>query len=263
MSENGRLGTAEYADLVERVQAAVSEHVPPGSSVLVVSKGDAALVELPGLAVAHFPQDSSGGYAGHHPHDSAAATAELEELRRRGAEFLVLPATARWWLDFYADFATHLATHGELVAEVPDACIIFGLGRRSRPVTALPVAERPRASLEQVRDYLENLVDEDARLAVLEVEGGIAPALAPLRANGLRVDELAEKKTIQGLRQAALVGAEYLVVPRDAGECLGEHEEVLNEIEENCRRIADQRHLCRVYELNDLGEEDIYGRAEA
>lgn len=257
MSENGRLGTGEYADLVARVRAAVSEHVPPGSSVLVVSKGDAALVELPGLAAAHFPQDSTGGYAGHHPHDSAAATAELEELRRCGAEFLVLPATARWWLDFYADFATHLATHGELVAEVPDACIIFGLGRRSQVVTALPVAARPRASVEQVRDYLESLVEEDARLAVLEVEGGIAPALAPLRANGLRVDELEDGRTVQGLRRAALVGAEYLVVPRDADEWLGEHEEVLDEIEENCRRIAEQRHLCRVYELNELGEEQM------
>jgi len=254
MSENGRLGTAEYGDLVARVQAAVSEHVPPGSSVLVVSKGDAALVELPGLATAHFPQDSSGGYAGHHPHDSAAATAELEELRRRGAEYLVLPATARWWLDFYADFATHLANHGELVAEVPDACIIFGLGRRPQAVAALPVAERPRATLEQIRDYLENLVDEDARLAVLEVEGGLAPALAPLRANGLRVDEL-EERTAQALSRAVLVGAEYLVVPRRADEWLGEHEEVANEIEENCRKIADQGHLCRVYALNDMGED--------
>jgi hypothetical protein len=266
MSESGRLGTAEYADLVARVQAAVGEHVPPGSSVLVVSKGDAALVELPGLAAAHFPQDSSGGYAGHHPHDSAAATTELEELRRRGAEFLVLPATARWWLDFYADFATHLANHGEVVAEVPDACVIFGLGRRPQATSSLPVAERPRASLEQVRDYLESLVDEDARLAVLEVEGGLAPALAPLRANGLRVDELDGEKAMQGLRRATLVGAEYLVVPKDAREWLGEHEEVFNAIEGSCRRIADQRHLCSVYELNDLGEEAIngrYGREEA
>ncbi len=59
----------------------------------------------PACAAAHFPQDASGGYAGHHPHDSATAIAELEELRRRGAEYLVLPATARWWLDFYGGLA--------------------------------------------------------------------------------------------------------------------------------------------------------------
>jgi len=254
MSENGHLDTVQYGELVSRVQAAVTEHLPPGSSVLVVSKGDAALVEFPGLAAAHFPQDASGGYAGHHPHDSAVATAELEELRRRGAEFLVLPETARWWLDFYADFATHLATHGELVADVPGACLIFGLGRWQAQQQGPPSAERPRASVDQVRGYLESLIDEDSRVAVLEVEGGLAPALAPLRANGLRVAELAEGEALRSLRRAILVGAEYLVVPRSADEWLTENENVAAEIEESCRKIADQRHLCRVYELTELGE---------
>ena len=254
MSGNGHLGVAEYADLVARVQDAVAQHVPPGASVLVASKGDAPLVELPGLAAAHFPQDSSGGYAGFHPHDSAAATAELEELRRHGAEYLVLPATSRWWLDFYAEFATHLANHGELVADVPDACLIFGLGRRPQPQTS-PLAGRPRASVDQVRDYLESLVDEDSTLAVLEVEGGFAPALAPLHAKGLRVAELAEGDPLRSLRRAALVGAEYLVVPRAAAEWLGEHTAVAGEIEGSCRKVADQHHLCCVYELTELGRE--------
>jgi len=256
MSENGRLDTAEYADLVGRIQAAITEHIPPGASVLVVSKGDAALVEMPGLAAAHFPQDASGGYAGHHPHDSAAATAELEELRRRGAEYLVLPETARWWLDYYGDFATHLATHGELLADAPGACLIFGLGGRPAQQSGPPLAERPRASVDQVREYLESLIDEDSRVAVLEVEGGLAPALAPLRANGLRVAELAEGEALRSLRRAILVGAEYLVVPRSADGWLTENENVAAEIEESCRKIADQRHLCRVYELNELGEGD-------
>lgn len=257
MSGNGRLGAAEYADLVSRVQAAVAEHVPPGASVLVVSKGDAALVELPGLSAAHFPQDGSGGYAGHHPHDSAVATAELEQLRRQGAEYLVLPATSRWWLDFYAEFAAHLAAHGELVADVPDACLVFGLGRSPQPQAGPPLAARPRATVDQVRDYLERLIDEDATLAVLEVEGGFAPALAPLRAKGLRVDELAEEDPLLSLRRAALVGAEYLVVPRAAGEWLGEHEAVAGTIESSCRRVVDQHHLCRVYELTDIEGEEM------
>jgi hypothetical protein len=254
MSGNGRLGTAEYADLVARVQATVAEHVPPGSSVLVVSKGDAALVELPGLAAAHFPQDASGAYAGHHPHDSAAATNELEELRRHGAEYLVLPATARWWLDFYEGFAAHLANHAELVADVPDACLVFGLGRRALPHEGQPVAERPRASVEQIRDYLENLVDEGAAVAVLEAEGGIAHALAPIPAAGMRLAELDEREPLRDLRRAALAGADYLVVPRSADDWLGEHEDVEAEIEESCRKVADQRYLCRVYELSELGE---------
>lgn len=259
MSENGRLGEVEYAELVGRVQAAVAEHVPPGSSVLVVSKGDAALVELPGVSAAHFPQDSGGGYAGHHPYDSATATAQLEELRRRGAEYLVMPATARWWLDFYGDFAVHLAGHGEVVADLPDACLIYSLGRSAQPRGGVPLAERPRANVGQVRDYLERLVAEEARLLVLEADGGVAAGLAPLRATGLRVAELDAGEASRSLRRFARTGAEYLVVPRAADEWLQDHGEVAEEIEESCRKIADQRHLCRVYALTELGEDSYMG----
>jgi len=259
MSGNGRLGQSEYAELVSRVQSAVAEHVPPGSSVLVVSKGDAALVELPGVSAAHFPQDAGGGYAGHHPHDSASATAQLEELRRHGAEYLVLPATSRWWLDFYGDFAGHLVNHGELVADLPEACLIYGLGRSVQPAAGPPLTARPRATLAQVRDYLESLFAEEAKLVVLEADGGVAEALAPLRATGLRVAELAVEDPLRSLQRSARSGAEYLVVPRAADEWLAEHAEVATEIEEGCRKVADQRHLCRVYELTELGEDSHMG----
>jgi hypothetical protein len=259
MSGNGRLGEGEYAELVSRVQASVAEHVPPGSSVLVVSKGDASLVELPGVAAAHFPQASGGGYAGHHPHDSATATAQLEELRRHGAEYLVLPASSRWWLDFYGDFAAHLASHGELVADLPDSCLIYNLGRSVQPQAGPPFAGRPRATMHQVREYLESLVPEEATLVVLEVEAGLAQALSPLRATALRVADLAAADPLEGLRRSARGGAEYLVVPRVADEWLQAHADLVDGIEESCRKVADQRHLCRVYELSELGEEAHMG----
>src|SRR4029077_5266263 len=69
VESQSRLSALEYAELVARVQQTVAENVPPGASLLVVSKGDAGLLEMPGLKVAHFPQDGAGGYAGHHPRD--------------------------------------------------------------------------------------------------------------------------------------------------------------------------------------------------
>ena len=42
-----------------------------------------------------------GTYAGHHPADSAEAIAHLEALRAKGAEYIVFPQTALWWLDYY------------------------------------------------------------------------------------------------------------------------------------------------------------------
>jgi GT2 family glycosyltransferase len=97
-----------YRHLVEQVRAAVEEHVPAGERVLVVSRGDRDLVELGEVEGAHFPQGADGGYLGHHPPDSEAALAHLEELREQGAGFLVLPATAEWWLEHYEELATRL-----------------------------------------------------------------------------------------------------------------------------------------------------------
>ncbi len=119
---NPRLG---YRRLVERVRAAVGETVPTGASVLVVSRGDRGLVDLEGREGHHFPQDSGGGYLGHHPADSADAITRLEALRAGGAEYLVLPSTSSWWLDHYASFAEHLRRNYPV--DDLDVCVIFRL----------------------------------------------------------------------------------------------------------------------------------------
>ncbi len=114
-----------YRRLIERVRAAVAEAVPDGASVLVVSRGDHELLRLGSTTAAHFPQDASGGYLGHHPRDSEEAIARLESLRRRGADYLVLPCTSYWWLEHYAGFAEHLrARYPAIEAR---ACAIFRL----------------------------------------------------------------------------------------------------------------------------------------
>jgi GT2 family glycosyltransferase len=119
-----RLG---YRQLVERVRAEVTATVPAGAAVLVVSRGDRDLVDLDGLDGLHFPQDTEGRYLGHHPRDSADAVSRLEALRAKGAEYLVVPATAYWWLDHYASFAEHLRDlYARTDAEV---CAIYCLQR--------------------------------------------------------------------------------------------------------------------------------------
>jgi GT2 family glycosyltransferase len=121
-SATRRLG---YRRLVERIHAAVSGAVPPGSSVLVVSRGDRELVDIDARRGLHFPQDATGGYLGHHPRDSEDAVAQLETLRAAGAEYLVLPSTASWWLEHYVGFGEHLRAHYP-VTELDD-CTIFTL----------------------------------------------------------------------------------------------------------------------------------------
>ena len=252
------LGEAEYADLVDRIHATVAASVPPGATVLVVSKGDAALLAMPGLRVAHFPQDQGGDYAGHHPRDSAAATAELERLRRHGAEYLVIPATARWWLDFYGDFAGHLASHGELIADLPEACLIYGLGRLGEDAAGVPAITKPVASVDQMRDYLERLISIDSSVVLFDATDEAVASLAPLRALRLAPEELGGESgegLLATLRDRAKAGADYLVVPRSSDEWLDRHAGPAAEMEAACRKVADQRHLCRVFELEGLREE--------
>ena len=99
-----------YHDLVERIRIQIDQSVPPNATVAVISKGDAELLKLGNRRGLHFPQDEAGTYAGFYPRDSDACIAELERLRSRGAEFLVIPASARWWLAHYTQFAEHLQT---------------------------------------------------------------------------------------------------------------------------------------------------------
>jgi GT2 family glycosyltransferase len=123
-------GGLGYPELVRRIRDAVAQGVPEGRSVLVVSRGDRALLDLCERTALHFPQDARGRYLGHHPHDSEEAIARLERLREAGAEYLVLPSTAYWWLDHYVGFAEHLRER----YPVSDfgACAIYELQETAR-----------------------------------------------------------------------------------------------------------------------------------
>jgi GT2 family glycosyltransferase len=118
---NGRLA------LVERIRDVVREAVPAGASVLVASRGDEELIDFDGRIGLHFPQVENGVYAGHHPADGDEAIAHLEQLRASGAEFLVLPQPALWWLDCYGSFREHLEQQCALVARDEKACLVFAL----------------------------------------------------------------------------------------------------------------------------------------
>jgi hypothetical protein len=120
-----------YSSLVERVRGVADRAGPPGAAVLVVSRGDDALIELGHRAAAHFPQAADGVYAGYHPADSDHAIAHLEELRDAGAEFLVLPQPSFWWLDHYEGFRSHLDRLYPVVARDDQSCLVFALGGRA------------------------------------------------------------------------------------------------------------------------------------
>lgn len=122
---DGGEAVEDYGQLIDRIHAVAASTLPHGARVLVVSRGDDALFP-PDLAAAHFPQGPGGRYAGFHPADSAAAVAHLEQCRADGAEFLLLPATAFWWLDYYGGLLQHLMGRGRVLHH-DGHCVIFDL----------------------------------------------------------------------------------------------------------------------------------------
>ncbi len=113
--------------MARRVEEAVQRHVPEGSTVLVVSGGDEALAGFDGYEVWHFPQLDDGSDADRHPTDEEAI-AELERLRERGADYLVVPATELSWLERHEGFRRHLERYAR-PSDDPDTAVICDLGQ--------------------------------------------------------------------------------------------------------------------------------------
>jgi GT2 family glycosyltransferase len=118
---------SEYVAIRQRVQQATKCLVSPGSVVLVISRGDDELIDLPEVEGWHFPRMPDGTYAGHHPADDRDAIERLEQLREEGARYLVIPSTSRWWLEHYRGFQRHLDTTHRLVAIVRETAVIYEL----------------------------------------------------------------------------------------------------------------------------------------
>jgi glycosyltransferase involved in cell wall biosynthesis len=115
-----------YRQGIGPIREVMRRAVPAGDTVLVVSKGDDALLEVEDRKAWHFPRGEDGRYAGYYPADSAAAVAHLEALRGEGAGFLLFPASAFWWLEHYRDFGRHLETCSRVVHR-DDHCLLFAL----------------------------------------------------------------------------------------------------------------------------------------
>jgi hypothetical protein len=121
---------------LRKIREVVGGTLPPGATVLVVSKGDDDLLKLDGRKAWHFPQTADGEYAGK-PTDSAEAIAQLEALRGKGGQYLLFPETAVWWLDYYKEFKQHLDAHYRRIYK-DGHCIIYQLSAAGACIGNLP-----------------------------------------------------------------------------------------------------------------------------
>jgi GT2 family glycosyltransferase/glycosyltransferase involved in cell wall biosynthesis/SAM-dependent methyltransferase len=112
--------------VIGTIRQVVAHAVTDERPIIVISKGDPVLTDLGGRECWHFPQNGDGEFAGYYPPDSAIAIAHLESLRARGAGYLLVPASCKWWLTHYREFGDYVHARYHILAE-DASCLIFGL----------------------------------------------------------------------------------------------------------------------------------------
>jgi hypothetical protein len=123
----GRFTYQDYQRVIRRTREIVARTVPADATVVVVSKGDEALLDLGVSQAWHFPRNADGVYAGHYPASSTEAIAHLEHLHAQGGDFLILPKPSFWWLEHYEAFKQHLESRYVVAAHDPDGCLVYSL----------------------------------------------------------------------------------------------------------------------------------------
>ena len=247
-----------YAGVVERTRAAVHATVPENARVAVISKGDDELLELERREAWHFPQTDTGLYAGFYPEHGADAVAHLEDLRRKGAGFLVIPASALWWLDHYPELREHLEEQYRLVTDDRATCLIYALGPpggatvRSRSTVEL-FAEQ---TAPQVGAWLDLLLPRKAGVVVI---GSTSASLELGERRVWRLPGLDPQRpasfadTLRGVDEAACAGARFAVLAHPLGRReRGPTENLRSALLERGRPVAQQL-LGEVFELGAAG----------
>ena len=98
----------------------LNEATTSNALVIAATDGDPTVFYYAHRKGWHFLGD--GVYDGN-PLDSAQIIANLEKLRGRGATHLVFYAGTQWWLEYYKEFADHLANTATLVEQTPEFTI--------------------------------------------------------------------------------------------------------------------------------------------
>ena len=233
---------------------AVRTTVPRGRTVLVVSRGDEQFVRLEGRRGWHFPRHEDGRWGGFHPASSQDAIAHLESLRSRGAQYLVFPETAFWWLDYYGDLKEHLEGRYRLLS-ASESCQIYDI-RANRAAgtqegSASPGEQGHPSSA--VSEVIRRLLPRDATIAIVTEGGNGLGGFDPERTVQYQPGP-DDTSAVEGLGELAARGAAFLVIPRSAFGWLAQRPLLQRNLREQHIFVMRQQHLCEIYELTSENE---------
>ncbi len=250
-SASAQISAGDYDHLIGAIRQVVDRVVPFNATVLVISRGDDKLLELGARRALHFPQAEDGRYAGYHPADSDAAIALLENMRTRGADYLLLPSTAFWWLEYYNGFKQYIE-HRYRVVEAGEHCWIAALTENgSGAADRGSMSQSPDSQVaEQLNDLLPSLLPGDARTALLFVAREDSITLE--RCETWFIPRIAEGDPTslrEQLERIADSDVRFLVLPKTLFAWLEDQPGLSEHLQESHRLVTRQANLCEIYEL--------------
>jgi hypothetical protein len=252
-----KIDRSQYQEMLERIRRVVASTLPANATIAVVSKGDPELVHFEGRRGLHFPQQHDGKYAGFHPPDSAAAMEQLSRVQAKGAEFLLFPATAFWWLDHYKEFAAHLGSRGRVLVREEESCVIFALPAKSISAPSVASAGGPAcaAFLRQLRGVIDSVLPPEAKVVVMsDGDAGLLDfenrVVLPFSQGAKGTATRDGAGAIAQLEKLKKRGAHFFVVPKTASSWFDQLPEFGRHLETNYRAIVRQRHVCTIFDLN-------------
>jgi glycosyltransferase involved in cell wall biosynthesis len=120
--------TRDEDDRENQVVDRLRRTLPLGSRYILVDEDRTGIRnKLPCEAVPFLGRD--GLYWGP-PADDVQAIREFERLRDKGAQFIVFPWVAFWWLEHYRDWANHLDSTARCL-EKTDLVVVYDLQQRA------------------------------------------------------------------------------------------------------------------------------------
>ena len=91
---------------------------PPNALVIAADNGDPTIFYYAERKGWHFTEKDGIFYG--EPRDSAQAIADLDRLRKRGANFLVFSSDTWWWIDYYQELGNYVSSNSRLVEATPE-----------------------------------------------------------------------------------------------------------------------------------------------
>ena len=113
-----------WEETLREIAKIIREQTPAQARIVIVDKYDPTLFHLSCRKGWHFPdrQLLPGGY----PRYSGMAIQHLEQLRERGASYIIFPNAAFWWLDYYQEFRRYIEDNHVSVWH-DQQCVIYRL----------------------------------------------------------------------------------------------------------------------------------------